>query len=238
MSTTSNCQESNAASRASQRTRRRRNRLARRCLIDVLTGKTVVRGLSMRHSRRLYGGRLWVVNSGRGGLCLVDPQRGRVETVAALPLYTRGFACRGPYAIVKLSKIREKSVFGGLPILEHPDQRRCGVGVIELATGRTVASLQFHLGVEEIFAVDVLPGVQNPKLCGPTLAEEQRGKIWRSPPHPSPTSQRGCLRRARIEREPSANGWAWSRIRPCDWVESPASSRARQASEKAKHKAR
>ncbi len=62
----------------------------------------------------------------------------------------------------------------------------------ELATGRTVATLQFHSGVEEIFAVELLPGVRNPKLCGPTLAEEHDREIWivpgkpDAPPSPPP----------------------------------------------------
>jgi protein O-GlcNAc transferase len=154
------------------------------CLIDVPSGETVARGLSMPHSPRLHAGRLWVLNSGRGLLCHVHLQGGQVDEVAVLPGYTRGLACHGPYAFVGLSKIRETAVFGGLPIAEHPDQLRCGVGVIELATGRTVATLQFHSGVEEIFAVEVLPGVRNPKLCGPTLTEEQDREIWIVPQKP------------------------------------------------------
>jgi uncharacterized protein (TIGR03032 family) len=124
------------------------------------------------------------LDSGRGLLRHVHLQGGQTDEVAAMPGYTRGLACQGPYAFVGLSKIRETAVFGGLPIAEHQDQLRCGVGVIELATGRTVATLQFHSGVEEIFAVELLPGVRNPKLCGPTLAEEHDREIWIVPSKP------------------------------------------------------
>jgi len=154
------------------------------CLIDVPSGETVVRGLSMPHSPRLHAGRLWFLDSGRGLLRHVHMQSGQTDEVAVMPGYTRGLACQGPYAFVGLSKIRETAVFGGLPLAEHHDQLRCGVGVIELATGRTVATLQFHSGVEEIFAVELLPGVRNPKLCGPTLAEEQDREIWIVPSKP------------------------------------------------------
>lgn len=148
------------------------------CLIDVPSGETIVRGLSMPHSPRLYGGHLWVLDSGRGLLSHVNPQDGQVDEVAALPGYTRGLAFCGRYAFVGLSKIRETAVFGGLPIAEQHDELRCGVGVIELSTGRTVAALQFHSGVDEVFAVEALPGVRNPKLCGPAQGEEHDREIW------------------------------------------------------------
>src|SRR4051812_25967874 len=35
-------------------------------VIDVASGETIVTGLSMPHSPRLHGGKLWVLNSGRG----------------------------------------------------------------------------------------------------------------------------------------------------------------------------
>ena len=53
--------------------------------------------------------------------------------------------------------MRESAVFGGLPITQRPQQRVCGVWAIDLATGQTLAFLQFASGVQEIFAVQVLP---------------------------------------------------------------------------------
>ena len=80
-----------------------------------------------------------------------------------------------------------------MPIGEHPDKLRCGIGVVELATGRTIATLQFHSGVDEIFAVEVIPGARNPKIGGPTLKEETDQEIWivpsdSIPPFPTPAS--------------------------------------------------
>ena len=77
--------------------------------------------------------------------------------VAALPGYTRGLAIHDGLAFVGLSKIRETAIFGGVPIAEYHDQLKCGVGVIELATGNTVATLEFTSGLEEIFDVQVVP---------------------------------------------------------------------------------
>jgi uncharacterized protein (TIGR03032 family) len=69
-------------------------------------------------------------------------------------------------AFVGLSRIRETAVFGGAPIAEFHDRLSCGVGVIELSSGDTVATLQFLNGVEEIFDVQALPGTRSPTLGG------------------------------------------------------------------------
>jgi hypothetical protein len=44
------------------------------------------------------------------------------------------------------------------------DERTCGVCVVELATGRVVAVLRFETGVQEVFAVALLPGRRWPEL--------------------------------------------------------------------------
>ena len=89
-----------------------------------------------------------------------------------------------------LSKIRETAIFGGAPIAAYHDQLKCGVGVVELSTGNTVATLQFATGVEEIFDVQAVPGARCPTFGGspgdgdeiwllpgpPDLAESASGK--------------------------------------------------------------
>jgi uncharacterized protein (TIGR03032 family) len=126
----------------------------------------VARGLSMPHSPRVSGDRLWVLDSGRGRLALVDRARGDLETVAELPGYTRGLAFCGPYAFVGYSKIRESAVFGGVPVAERRQERKCGVGVIDLRSGRTVGHIEFEGAVEEIFDVQVVPGMCFPQIAG------------------------------------------------------------------------
>ena len=80
--------------------------------------------------------------------------------VAALPGYARGLAIHGDLAFVGLSKIRETAVFGGVPIAEFHDQLKCGIGVIDLTTGTTVATLEFTSVMEEIFDVQVVDGAR------------------------------------------------------------------------------
>jgi uncharacterized protein (TIGR03032 family) len=134
-------------------------------VLEVASGEAVARGLSMPHSPRWYAGRLWVLESGGGGFGYVDPATGRYEAVAALPGFTRGLAFRGPLAFIGLSQVRESAVFSGIPIAERPlAERCCGVWVVNIHTGQTIAHVKFEDAVQEIFAVEVLPGVRHPDV--------------------------------------------------------------------------
>src|SRR5215831_6488668 len=128
-------------------------------LMDVGSGEVLCRGLSMPHSPRWHGGRLWVCESGSGTLGTVDLGTGRYEAVAAVPGFTRGIDIVGDLAFVGLSQVRESAVFSGIPITERlaPEERTCGVCVVDLRRGEAVALLKFTSGVQEVFAVAVLP---------------------------------------------------------------------------------
>jgi len=133
-------------------------------LLDVETNEIMLRGLSMPHSPRWYQGKLWVLESGQGSLAVVDLQRGTWETVAQVPGFTRGLDFYGPLAFIGLSQVRESAVFSGIPLVERLKERTCGVWVVHLETGQTVGFLRFEAGVQEIFAVQVLPGVRFPEV--------------------------------------------------------------------------
>jgi uncharacterized protein (TIGR03032 family) len=128
-------------------------------LMDVDSGVILCRGLSMPHSPRWYGGRLWVCESGSGTLGYVDRNIGRYDAVAAVPGFTRGLDFAGDLAFVGLSQVRESAIFSGMPITERlaPEQRTCGVCVVDLRRGEPIALLKFESGVQEVFAVALLP---------------------------------------------------------------------------------
>ena len=136
------------------------------CVVDVASSQIVARGLCMPHSPRFYQDRLWVLDSGTGRLLVVEASTGRCETVAVLPGYTRGLAFCGRYAVVGLSRIRETSTFGGVPIAEKPEQLKCGVWVIDIVSGETAAFLEFAAGVEEIFDTRIATGIRCPAVVG------------------------------------------------------------------------
>jgi uncharacterized protein (TIGR03032 family) len=86
--------------------------------------------------------------------------------VVELPGFTRGLALYGPYAFIGLSKIRETSSFGGLPLAARREQLQCGLAVVDVRHGRMVAALEFQTAVEEIFDVKLLLGVRFPEVLG------------------------------------------------------------------------
>jgi uncharacterized protein (TIGR03032 family) len=152
------------------------------CVIDIAGGRTVVRGLCMPHSPRFSGGRLYLLESGAGRLVAADTATGRVETVATLPGFTRGLAIQGPVAFVGLSRIRPTSDMTGLPITAHPDRLKCGLAAVDLNTGQVIAHLFIAPPVDELFDVQLLPGVRCPFLSGPHVGREQGEQLWTVPP--------------------------------------------------------
>jgi uncharacterized protein (TIGR03032 family) len=135
-------------------------------LVEVPSGNILVRGLSMPHSPRLVQDRLWMLESGKGGLGYADLAAGRYHNIAELPGFTRGLDIFGNLAFVGLSQVRESAVFSGIPIADRAlAERNCGVWVVDLRTGQTVAFLRFEDAVQEVFAVQVLPGLRYPELA-------------------------------------------------------------------------
>ena len=136
-------------------------------LLDVDSHEIIVQGLSMPHSPRWYNGNLWLLESGEGTIGTVDLKTGKYESIAQFPGFTRGLSFIGPLAFVGLSQVRESATFSGIPLverLEKAEERTCGVWVLNIETGETVGFCRFEEGVQEIFAVEVLPGIRFPDL--------------------------------------------------------------------------
>ena len=151
------------------------------CLIHVPSGEVVLRGLAMPHSPRLYQGQLHLLDSGHGALLRLDPLSGQRSTVAQLPGFTRGLDYFGGYAFVGLSQIRETAVFGGLAIGERHQELKCGLAVVNLSSGSVDGLLWFQSGIEEVFAVAVLPGWRNPTVIGPDTTTDASQTVWLAP---------------------------------------------------------
>jgi uncharacterized protein (TIGR03032 family) len=142
------------------------------CLLDVESGEFLLRGLSMPHSPRLYDGRVWLLESGHGSVSVADLAKGTTTEIIRVPGFTRGIDFCRQFAFVGLSQVRETAIFSGIPLVEQVNERTCGVWVIDLRSGETVAWLRFEVTVQEIFSVQVLPGIRFPDLInepGPTL---------------------------------------------------------------------
>jgi uncharacterized protein (TIGR03032 family) len=148
------------------------------CVLEVPSGRSVVTGLSMPHSPRVYRDRLWLLNSGAGFFGSVDEKRGAFEPMTFCPGYLRGLAFVGDYAIVGLSRPRHDKTFGGLALDETLASRgaeaRCGLQVIDLNSGDVVHWLRLEGMVSELYDVVVLPGVVRPMALGFKTDEIQR----------------------------------------------------------------
>jgi len=142
----------------------RENKASGGILMDIEANEIVASGLSMPHSPRWYRDKLWVLESGKGSLATVDLATGKVTTIAELPGFTRGIDFYGNFAFIGLSQVRETAVFSGIPITDRLQERICGVWVVNIQTGETIAFLKFEDAVQEIFAVGVLSGIQFPEI--------------------------------------------------------------------------
>jgi uncharacterized protein (TIGR03032 family) len=143
----------------------RDNKRAGGVLIDIVSNETIARGLSMPHSPRWHNGQLWVLESGNGGVGIVDENTGKYREICRLPGFTRGLDFAGPYAFIGLSQVRESAIFSGIAIAEMKQEDRCcGVWVVDTRTGQTAGFVKFQDGVQEIFAVQLLPGLRWPEV--------------------------------------------------------------------------
>src|SRR5262249_30316552 len=163
------------------------------CLMEVSSGEVISRGLSMPHSPRWADGRLWPLGFGTRPLVLGDPPPGRRQRGRGVPGFARGLALVGPYAFVGLSKIRGGSAMDGVPLADRRERLKCGVAAADLRSGRVVASLEFQTAVEEIFDVQLLPGLRFPEVIGFQQETIQHTFVVpRESPAPSQGHRSGC----------------------------------------------
>lgn len=150
-------------------------------VLDIASGEIVAAGLSMPHSPRLYDGRLWILNSGRGEFGWIDRERGEFVPVAFCPGYARGLAFVGRYAVVGISRPRENRTFEGLELEERlvskDTEPRCGLLVIDIDRGTLAHWCTFEHTIDELYDVAVLPGVAQAEAVG--FVGEGIGRIVR-----------------------------------------------------------
>ncbi len=133
-------------------------------IMDVAANEVITRGLCMPHSPRWYDGKLWVLDSGKGEMLQVDPKDGKTTVVTALPGFLRGLSFAGPFALIGMGKIREKHIFGGLPVGTKYPKLLCGVSIVDLRSGKEVANLEFTSGCVELYDVQFLKNVFKPNI--------------------------------------------------------------------------
>ncbi|MBX3177233.1 MAG: TIGR03032 family protein [Candidatus Hydrogenedentes bacterium] len=134
-------------------------------LVDVETNAIIARDLPMPHSPRVYNGSLYVLLSASGELARVDTETGTWETVTRMPAFVRGLARIGDHVFIGCSLLRKTHTFGDLP-LAREQKIFCGVLAVHLPTGAVVGQLEYLNSCEEIYDVQVLPGLRRPGILG------------------------------------------------------------------------
>jgi uncharacterized protein (TIGR03032 family) len=134
-------------------------------ILDVASGETILAGLAMPHSPRVYDGTLYALLSSTGEVIAVDLARCQYEVVHRVDGFARGLARCGDYLFVGTSKIRKQHTFGDLGLAGRRELF-CGVTLLHLPTGAFVADLRYQRTCEEIYDVQVLPRLRSPGLLG------------------------------------------------------------------------
>lgn len=138
--------------------------------------EALYRGLTCPHSARLHDGKLWVCNSGYGEIGYIDEYasldagKTKFVPVAKAPGFTRGLAFAGDVMFVGLSKVIQKYEPYAPGLV--PAETKCGVWAFRASTGEFLASLEWPTGYQ-LYDVQVLPGVKNPRL--PLASRESDG---------------------------------------------------------------
>jgi len=156
-------------------------------LIHVPSSQVLLSDLAMPHSPRLYDGKLYMLLSATGEVVVVDTEAGSYEVVHRIDGFIRGMSRCGDYIFVARSRLRQNaSTFKDLPIAEKAES--AGLTVIHLPTGAMVAEMTYNASVDEIFDVQVLPGLLRPGILN-NIAETHRlalstpeATFWAKPP--------------------------------------------------------
>jgi len=159
----------------------RGGRLTGGCVIDVASGATVARGLSLPHSPRWHAGRLWVLESGEGALCTIDPATGAKETLIHLPGFARGLALVGRLGFIGLSRLRDGPDSEGLGVAKRFEQHHCGVCIVDLERREQVGYLRFEEEIREVSDVTLLSGHRFPEIADPESSDAQRDFVLPDP---------------------------------------------------------
>ena len=145
-------------------------------LIDVRTDRIVAGGLSMPHSPRTGAGGIWLLESGRGMVTLVDPQDGSKRDLTFCPGFLRGLALFEGQAIATVSLPRD-GAFAGLQLQDELARRSaepwCGVCIVDLGNGDLIEWIRFRGAIKELFDVAIVPQALCPMALGVNSAEIQ-----------------------------------------------------------------
>lgn len=148
----------------------RENKISGGVIIHVPSKEIVLHGMSMPHSPRIYGNKLYFLNSAQGELRICDPEKGTSEVVTQLGGFARGMARFGDFLFIGISKLRHTTdVFSSLPIAKTS---YAGIVIVYLPYGKIIGQLKYESSVDEIYDVKILPGLRRPGILNSEKVEK------------------------------------------------------------------
>jgi uncharacterized protein (TIGR03032 family) len=95
----------------------------------------------------------------------VDLKDGSYEVVNRVEGFARGMTRYKDYLFVGSSLLRKTHTFGDLPLAQS-NATFCGVAVFHLPSGAFVGRIKYVNSCEEIYDIQVLPGLRRPGILG------------------------------------------------------------------------
>ena len=168
-----------AAGRTDQSRGWREAREGHGCVISIGSNEIVADGLTMPHSPRVHGGRLFVCNAGTGELGEIELGSGRFNSIAFCPGFARGVTLVGEHILVGMSLPRQHRDFAGLPLEARLQQEghepRCMIQVIDLQSGTARHWLALGGVVRELYDIASIPNLRTPMVVG--FAQQQINRL-------------------------------------------------------------
>ena len=131
--------------------------------MDCETNEIILEDLPMPHSPRWLDRALYLLLSATGELIKVNFETKKYEVIKKLNGFVRGLAKHGEYLFIGVSKLRSNSsIFRNLEIAKFAN--KAGVIILHLPTKAIVAELTYMNSVDEIFDIEILPGVTRPGI--------------------------------------------------------------------------
>lgn len=143
-------------------------------VFDLETNETVVSGLAMPHSPRVFGNDLYVLLSATGELIRVDVKSGKFDVVVKVDGFVRGMDLYKDHLFIGLSKLRKKSsTFGKLAFAEKANQ--AGIIVVHLPTGSIVGQITYLTSLDEIYDIHILGDKIRPNILNTVKPDHKQG---------------------------------------------------------------
>ena len=143
----------------------REKKLSGGILMDVQSNEVLLRDLPMPHSPRIFNGVLYLLLSVTGEVVAVDLKDGSYEVVNRVEGSVRGMTQYKDYLFVGSSLLRKTHTFGDLPLAQS-NATFCGVSMFHLPSGAFVGQIKYVNSCEEIYDIQVLPGLRRPGILG------------------------------------------------------------------------